>query len=146
MTAGWCSRAVRAAVFAVLCVLLATLGHVMMSQTSVPWWAMAVGAVSTGAAAWRLAGRERGPLLVASVTVAAQAVLHSFFSLVQAFLHPRSSAGGSLARRWLGHLLCGSPTGPDTPHHATATASPHRDSAPVPLRGEGCRCTLGRRL
>jgi hypothetical protein len=71
----------------------------MMSQTSVPWWAVAVGAVSTGAAAWRLAGRERGPLLVASVTVTAQAALHSFFSLVQAFLHPQSSAGGSLARR-----------------------------------------------
>ena len=31
MTAGWCSRTVRAAVFAAVCVLLAALGHVLMS-------------------------------------------------------------------------------------------------------------------
>ncbi|GAA4335833.1 hypothetical protein GCM10023086_68690 [Streptomyces venetus] len=88
MTAGGCSRTLRAAVFAAVCVLLASLGHVMMSATAVPWWAMAVGATATGGTAWRLAGRERGPALVGSVAVATQALLHAFFSLVQSVAPP----------------------------------------------------------
>ena len=60
MTAGRGVRAVRAAVFAAVCVLLAALGHVLMSRTAVPWWALAAGAAVTGAAAWCLAERERG--------------------------------------------------------------------------------------
>ncbi|WP_030238127.1 MULTISPECIES: hypothetical protein [unclassified Streptomyces] len=95
MTAGWCSRALRAAVFAAVCVLLASLGHVMTSGTAVPWWAMAAGAVVTGGAAWRLAVRERGPVLVGSVAVAAQALLHTSFSLAQAVVHPDRSGGSS---------------------------------------------------
>ncbi|WBO62865.1 hypothetical protein [Streptomyces camelliae] len=111
MTAGWCSRTVRAAVFAACCVLLTALGHVMMSGTAVPWWAMTAGVVATGGMAWRLAGRERGPLLVVSVAVATQAVLHSSFSLAQAVAHPAPSGGRSLAQQWLTYLLCGSPSG-----------------------------------
>ncbi|MFF7447882.1 MULTISPECIES: hypothetical protein [unclassified Streptomyces] len=90
MTAGWCSRTVRAAVFAAVCVLLAALGHVMMSGSHVPAWALALGAVVTGGAGWCLAGRERGLPLVVTVVVAAQSGLHSAFSLAQ-------SAGGSAA-------------------------------------------------
>ncbi|WP_210584071.1 hypothetical protein [Streptomyces sp. GESEQ-35] len=112
MTVGWCSRTFRAAVFAAVCVLLASLGHVMMSGTSVPWWAMSAGAAVTGGTAWRLAGRERGPVLVGSVVVAAQVVLHASFSLAQAVVHPQPSGGTSLGRQWLGYLLCGSPSGP----------------------------------
>src|SRR5437870_1459611 len=114
MTAGWCSRTVRAAVFAAVSVLLAALGHIMMSGTSVPWWAMTAGAgaVATGGMAWRLADRERGPLLVVSVAVATQAVLHSSFSLAQAVVHPAPSGGRSLAQQWLMYVLCGSPSGP----------------------------------
>ncbi|MFJ5778845.1 hypothetical protein [Streptomyces sp. NPDC093094] len=115
MNAGGCSRILRAAVFAAVCVLLASLGHIMMSGTAVPWWAVAVGAATTGGAAWLLAGRERGPLLVGAVTVAAQALLHTSFSLAQALAQPRTSGAGSLGQRWLGHLLCGAPTGPGTP-------------------------------
>ncbi|MFE7811856.1 hypothetical protein ACFU5P_07735 [Streptomyces sp. NPDC057433] len=112
MTAGGCSRALRAAVFAAVCVLLTSLGHVMMSKTAVPWWAMAVGAAATGGTAWRPAGRERGPALVGSLTVAAQAVLHAWFSLTQAAVHPETSRGGTLVRRWLDHLVGGSHGGP----------------------------------
>ncbi|MEV6021805.1 hypothetical protein [Streptomyces sp. NPDC052036] len=111
MTAGWCSRTVRAAVFAACCVLLTALGHIMMSGTAVPWWAMTAGAVATGGMAWRLADRERGPLLVASTAVATQAVLHSSFSLAQAVAHPVPSGGRSLAQQWLTYLLCASPSG-----------------------------------
>ncbi|MGW7088509.1 hypothetical protein ACWGH2_34085 [Streptomyces sp. NPDC054871] len=107
MTAGWCSRAVRAAVFAAACVLLAALGHVMMSGTSVPWWTLGAGAVGVGGTAWLLAGRERGLPLVVSLAVAAQAALHSGFSLAQAAAQP--SGGESLVRRWVRHMLCAAP-------------------------------------
>ncbi|MEU2420716.1 hypothetical protein ABZ619_06665 [Streptomyces sp. NPDC007851] len=79
---GWC-RALRAGVFAAVCVLLAALGHVIMSGTSVPWWAMAAGAAGAGTAGWLPAGRERGRTLIVTVVTAAQAVLHEAFSLAQ---------------------------------------------------------------
>ncbi|MFF7730068.1 hypothetical protein [Streptomyces sp. NPDC008001] len=76
-------RALRAAVFAAVCVLLAALGHAVMSGTTVPWWAVAVALCGTGSAAWFLAGRERGPLLITLATVGAQTGLHFFFGLAQ---------------------------------------------------------------
>jgi len=83
MTAGWCSRTVRAAVFAAVCVLLAALGHVLMSGTHVPGWTLAASLVLTGGAGWCLTGRERGLPLIVAVVVAAQTSLHSAFSLAQ---------------------------------------------------------------
>ncbi|MFF1721511.1 hypothetical protein [Streptomyces sviceus] len=79
---GWC-RTLRAGVFAAVCVLLAALGHVLMSGTPVPWWAMTAGAAGTGAAGWLLAGRERGRTLIVAVVTAAQVVLHETFALAQ---------------------------------------------------------------
>ncbi|MBT2382238.1 hypothetical protein [Streptomyces sp. ISL-11] len=76
-------RALRAAVFAVVCVLLAALGHAVMSGSTVPWWAVAVALSGTGSGAWFLAGRERGPLLITLATVGAQTALHQFFALAQ---------------------------------------------------------------
>ncbi|MFJ7182313.1 hypothetical protein ACIQXA_39550 [Streptomyces massasporeus] len=122
MTVGWCSRTLRAAVFAAVCVLLASLGHVMMSGTEVPWWAMIAASSATGGTAWWLAGRERGPVMVSSVVVATQAVLHSSFSLAQAVVHPQTSDGSSLVQQWLGYLLCASPSGPGAEHDATPTS------------------------
>ncbi|MFJ4203950.1 hypothetical protein ACIP2Y_30540 [Streptomyces sviceus] len=83
MTAGWCSRTVRAAVFAAVCVLLAALGHVLMSGAPVPSWTLAAGLAVTGCAGWCLAGRERGLPLIVAVVVGAQTALHSAFSLAQ---------------------------------------------------------------
>jgi hypothetical protein len=83
MTAGWGVRTVRAAVFAVVCVLLAALGHVMMSGSPVAWWAVAAGTAATGGVGWCLAGRERGLPLIVSVVVVVQGLLHSSFSLAQ---------------------------------------------------------------
>ncbi|WP_210584106.1 hypothetical protein [Streptomyces sp. GESEQ-35] len=84
MTAGWCSRTVRAAVFAAVCVVLAALGHVLMSGSQVPAWTLAAGAAGTGVAGWCLAGRERGLALVVAVAVIAQTALHKAFSYAQA--------------------------------------------------------------
>lgn len=83
MTAGRCSRTVRAAVFAAVCVLLAALSHVMMSGSPVPTWMMAAGLAVTGVAGWCLAGRERGLPLIVAVVVTAQTLLHSAFSVAQ---------------------------------------------------------------
>ncbi|MCT4353789.1 hypothetical protein M5362_11685 [Streptomyces sp. Je 1-79] len=91
----WC-RGVRAALFAAVCVLLTATGHVLMSGASVSWWAAAVALAATGGAAWGLAGRERGLPSVTAATVAAQAVLHTFFSLAQASAAPRLPAGTAL--------------------------------------------------
>ncbi|MEU6680036.1 hypothetical protein [Streptomyces sp. NPDC046925] len=129
MTAGWCSRAVRAAVFAAVCVLLAALGHVLMSGAPVPGWVLGAGAFGVGGTAWALAGRERGLPLVVAVTVAAQAALHSGFSLAQAAAQP--SGGVPLVRRWVRHLLCAGPMGGG----ATGGGQGSAMSAPMPGSG-----------
>lgn len=131
MTAGWCSRAVRAAVFAAACVLLAALGHVMMSGTAVPWWTLGAGAVGVGGTAWLLAGRERGLPLVVSLAVAAQAALHSGFSLAQAAAQP--SDGVPLVRRWVQHMLCAAPM-PDA-GATSATSMPAVPAMPASPMG-----------
>ncbi|AKN73126.1 hypothetical protein QR97_28230 [Streptomyces sp. PBH53] len=83
MAAGWGVRTVRSAVFAAVCVVLAALGHVLMSGRDVPAWALAAGLAATGGAGWCLTGRERGPALIVPLVVAAQTALHSAFSLAQ---------------------------------------------------------------
>ncbi|WP_328491600.1 hypothetical protein OHS59_01805 [Streptomyces sp. NBC_00414] len=143
MTAGWCSRALRAAVFAAVCVLLASLGHVMMSGTAVPWWAMAAGALVTGGAAWGLASRERGPVLVGSVVVAAQAVLHSSFSLTQALAQPETSGSGSLVQRWVDLLLCGSPSAPGSEHATMSTSMGSMDHGMDAMHSMGSTGHMG---
>lgn len=83
-----CLRALRAAMFAALCVLLAATGHMLMSGAPVPWWALSFGFVATAGTAWSLAGRERGILAVTVTAVAVQTVLHSGFSLAQSLAQP----------------------------------------------------------
>ncbi|MFD8734890.1 hypothetical protein ACFV06_08190 [Streptomyces sp. NPDC059618] len=83
MTAGWCTRMLRAAMFAAVCVVLAALGHVMMSGSPVAWWALAGAGAVTAGAGWCLAGRERGLPFVVSVVVLAQGALHTVFSAAQ---------------------------------------------------------------
>ncbi|CAL9394773.1 hypothetical protein [Streptomyces sp. enrichment culture] len=119
MRAGWAARTVRAAVFAAVCVLLAALGHTLMSGAAVPGWALTAGAAVSGGAAWWLAGRERGPVLVGAVTVVAQAALHAGFSLAQALTGPPRAGGDTLLGRWLDHLLCAAAAGP-AGHHLPA--------------------------
>jgi hypothetical protein len=108
MTAGWGARTVRAAMFAAVCVLLAALGHVLMSGRSVPWWALLAGAALTAAAGWCLAGRERGLRTVVTAVVVAQTALHTAFTLAQ---------------------MPGSGTTASLPAHAMHTPHPHGASA-----------------
>ncbi|MER7762973.1 hypothetical protein [Streptomyces sp. NPDC097619] len=95
MSAGWGLRTLRAAVFAASCVLLTSLGHVMMAGEPVPPWALVLGTVLVGVPCWLLAGRERrtGPVLAAAL--AAQGALHVLFTLTG----PGGSGAGHLAMR-----------------------------------------------
>ncbi|MGW0146463.1 hypothetical protein ACWDVU_12735 [Streptomyces sp. NPDC003333] len=99
MTAGWGVRAIRAAVFASVCVLLAALGHTLMSGAAVPWWTLVAGALATWGAGWCLAGRERGLPLVVSVVVVAQGGLHAVFEAV--------GGGPAVGDHMAGHPMVG---------------------------------------
>lgn len=83
MAPGRCTRGARAAMFAAVCVLLAATGHVLMSGRDLPAPTLALAYAGTFAAAWALAGRERGLLGVTAATVAVQSVLHEVFSRAQ---------------------------------------------------------------
>ncbi|MDX2938691.1 hypothetical protein [Streptomyces ipomoeae] len=133
MTAGWCSRTVRAVVFAAVCVLLAALGHVMMSGSHVSAWPLAAGAVATGVAGWSLAGRERGLPLIVTVVVAAQTALHEAFSFTQSATEP-SGATTSMDMSGMGSMDMGS-THMDSMDMAHAHAMNHSVAAGSPTAG-----------
>ncbi|MDL2081463.1 hypothetical protein QNN03_34030 [Streptomyces sp. GXMU-J15] len=121
MTAGRCTRAFRAAVFAAVCVLLAALGHVLMSGSHVPAWALAAAVAATGAVGWLLGGRERGLPLVVTVVVAAQSGLHSGFSWAQSVSSGTADGAGehALHMSHMGHHMS---AGADAGSGADATA------------------------
>ncbi|MEU3517402.1 hypothetical protein ABZ770_19280 [Streptomyces sp. NPDC006654] len=95
MAAGWCTRSVRAALFAAVCVLLSALAHTMMSGSSVPWWALGAASLGAGGVGWALAGRERGLRVIVPVVVAVQGALHWSFSLAQGAGQPAAPPGGN---------------------------------------------------
>ncbi|MFB6721046.1 hypothetical protein ACFCV3_12835 [Kribbella sp. NPDC056345] len=111
MRQAWGFRAARAAMFAATCVLLAVLGHVLMSGTPIPGWAIALALVVVGVAAWFVTDCERGIPFVLVSTVMVQAMLHTVFSTAQA--HPMghhmtgTSSYGMLAVHLLAALLSG---------------------------------------
>ncbi|MGW0781218.1 hypothetical protein [Streptomyces sp. NPDC002913] len=111
----------RAAMFAVVCVLLAATGHVLMSGTAVSGWAICLALTGTATAAWVLAGRERGPAAVTSGAVVAQAALHTGFTLAPSPAVASPPAPVSYAREWAERLLCGD----------GATALSERDAAGI---------------
>lgn len=131
MRPGWCSRALRAAVFAAVCVVLASLAHVMMSGSYVPAWSLSAGLVVTGAAGWCLTDRERGLPLTTTVVVAAQAVLHSAFSLAQ-------SASGESPATITNMTMDSMPTGSMDMGHMTTS---DMDSMPMGASADGTPST-----
>ncbi|MZE72533.1 hypothetical protein, partial [Streptomyces sp. SID5789] len=107
-----CARFVRAVLFAAVCVLLAALGHSLMSGAAVPWWAAGAGLGGTAGAAWCVAGRERGLPAVVGLSVAAQTVLHRAFAAIPAPSAPAPSSvpgGGGMAQPHMdaGHMNVG---------------------------------------
>jgi hypothetical protein len=90
-------------VFAVLCVLLTALGHVLTSGRPVAWPVLAAALAGTGGVAWLLARRERGPAVLIPATLGVQGLLHVAFALARL---PAGPPGGRLLAD---ALLCGAP-------------------------------------
>ncbi|MFF0516799.1 hypothetical protein [Streptomyces sp. NPDC004250] len=109
MAADGALRALRAAVFAAVCVVLGALGHVLMSGSGLPWWVLLAGLTAVGAVGWSFGGRERRGAAVASLTVAVQTALHACFTLAQPTVRsPVAAAGGTqTVQDWARYLLCG---------------------------------------
>ncbi|MFG2652690.1 hypothetical protein [Streptomyces sp. NPDC048436] len=99
-------RLLRAAVFAVLCVVLSAGGHVLASCAAVPLWTLGAGFLAVLAVAAPLAGRERSLPGIVAALAAGQVGLHALFGLGQ---HGGTVAGStdvSLVER-AAHLVCG---------------------------------------
>ncbi|MFE9096978.1 hypothetical protein [Streptomyces sp. NPDC007264] len=80
MGVSWAVRSVRAAVFAVVCVLLAAGGHALATGAVPPVWVDAAAFVPVFAAAAALAGRERSLLAIAGAMLTVQGALHFAFA------------------------------------------------------------------
>ncbi|MER7752049.1 hypothetical protein [Kitasatospora sp. NPDC097643] len=83
MDIGPATRTLRAAVFAALVVLLAGLGQVLVTGRALPVGTMAPSAVAVFAAAYALAGRERGYPAVAAVFLPLELGVSALFDLAQ---------------------------------------------------------------
>jgi hypothetical protein len=116
-------RILRAAVFAVVCVVLAAAGHSLASCATVAPWTVAAGFLGVFAVAAGLAGRERSLPGIAAVLAVGQAVLHTLFGLGQhsgaaaTTSNPMSAADATLVAR-AAHLLCGTGAAPLSPAQA----------------------------
>ncbi|WP_051871950.1 hypothetical protein [Streptomyces sclerotialus] len=80
-------RAVRAALFAAVCVVLAAAGHAVMSGHGIPPGVLGAAFAVVGAAAWLAAGRQRGLPAIAGGVLTVQAALHLAFAAAQGSGH-----------------------------------------------------------
>ena len=76
-------RSLRAAVFAVLCVLLAAGGHALAVGVAPPVWAQVAGALPVFAVGCLLGGRERSLTGIGGATLASQGGLHLTFGVAR---------------------------------------------------------------
>ncbi|MEU5001015.1 hypothetical protein [Streptomyces sp. NPDC021622] len=104
--AGFDVRLLRAAVFAVLCVVLSAGGHVLASCASVPLWTLGAGFLAVLAVAAPLAGRERSLPGIAAALAAGQVGLHALFAVGQHGGAVPQSGDASLVER-AARLVCG---------------------------------------
>ncbi|WP_309049664.1 hypothetical protein [Streptomyces sp.] len=96
-------RALRAALFAVVCVALSAVGHSSMSAHPLPPLALlAAFAVTTGAA-WAAAGRRRGPVTIAGALLVLQGALHLTFSAAGGHAPAPAATPAAHAGHALGH-------------------------------------------
>ncbi|MET9405369.1 hypothetical protein ABZX90_06210 [Streptomyces sp. NPDC002935] len=79
MSASLAVRSLRAALFAVLCVLLAAGGHLLATGQAPPRWADGAGLLAVFAVGCPLSGRERSLFGIGGGMLAAQAGLHLGF-------------------------------------------------------------------
>ncbi|MFF7051603.1 hypothetical protein ACFY94_24920 [Streptomyces griseorubiginosus] len=100
-------RSLRAAVFAVLCVLLAAGGHALATGMAPPVWSQVAGSVPVFVAGFALAGRERSFLGIGGATVAVQGGLHLAFDAVRLHVGTAATAAHAGMRMAPHHTLTG---------------------------------------
>ncbi|TXS29424.1 hypothetical protein EAO71_12095 [Streptomyces sp. ms191] len=76
-------RVLRAALFAAVCVSLASVGHLFMSAHELAPSALSLAFAVTGGLAWLAGGRRRGTVAIGGGLLAVQAALHLIFSSVR---------------------------------------------------------------
>ncbi|MEU1127350.1 hypothetical protein ABZ371_28135, partial [Streptomyces sp. NPDC005899] len=135
-------RAVRAAVFTALVVTLSSASHVLLSRVPLPLTAIALLAGAVFAAAFALAGRERGFGAIAGLLVPLELAADTVFTTGQHLCY--GAAGGPIAGplRSVGvDVLCGgeSGTGPDGLAGVAAVGTP---LAGVTGAGDGAAALL----
>ncbi|WP_435970489.1 hypothetical protein [Streptomyces sp. Qhu_M48] len=114
-------RALRAALFAVVCVTLAAVGHSSMSAHRLPVPALLGAFVVTAAAAWAAAGRRRGAPTIAGALFALQGGLHLIFSMAGAHA---GDTGHPTATSPHGATGMTGATGIHPAHHMAAVTDP----------------------
>ena len=121
MTAGLDLRALRAAVFAAVCVSVSAAGHILAAGTGVPALTLVVGFAAAFALALPLAGRERSLPGIVALLAAGQFALHLLFSCGQGAMGhmggaaaqtgtagaPGAAGSGGGVRDLARSLLCG---------------------------------------
>ncbi|MFC5804540.1 hypothetical protein [Streptomyces formicae] len=94
-------RALRAALFAAVCVALAAVGHSSLSGHDLPGSVLALAFAVSGGAAWLAGARRRGTLSIGTGLVTVQGALHLLFAGSDGHSAPQGagrtghSAGGS---------------------------------------------------
>lgn len=96
-------RALRAALFAVVCVALAAVGHSSMSAHQLPAFGLLGAFAATAAAAWAAAGRRRGTPTIAGAMLVLQGALHMLFSMTGA--HPAAQGTGDAQATTHAHAM-----------------------------------------
>ncbi|MFE3634760.1 hypothetical protein [Streptomyces sp. NPDC059168] len=124
-------RALSAAVFAAVCVVVTALGHALMSGDLLPWWALGVAFTGTVSAGWWLTVRERGPGTVVGATTVAQGLLHALFDLAHAMAHGPGRVPVAGSASGTDHAMTFSPSGMvmHMDHSGPGAAPAHRGTA-----------------
>lgn len=91
-------RALRAAVFASLCVTLSATSHVLLSRTALPLTAVAGACTGVFAVAYRLGGRERGFRAIAAALVPSELAADTLFTTGQHTCY--GPGGGPVTGSW----------------------------------------------
>ena len=86
----WRLRGTRAAMFAAVCVSLSAAGHVWMSGSGIPLWALAVAFAAVTAVGFVCAGRQRGFLSISALMLLGELGQHLLFTSAQNAISPVS--------------------------------------------------------
>jgi hypothetical protein len=101
-------RAMRAAAFAALCVVMSSTTHVLLSRTPLPLPVIAVVAVAIFAVAYALGGRERGFVSIAAALIPLELATDTLFNAGQHTCY--GPGGGPVTGSWRSlheAIICG---------------------------------------